>query len=228
MITSSFQRLSIGVAVLTLAAGSVAAATTTANQLSLAPLHVGERADYDLAFVGKFGQPKDEIVDSKFSIELSKPTEALVRVNGTKPSSARGTVAPDGTITVDKGVPASDLVVDYNSVVTIAKDAPAGLATGAVWHSTIPVRTSPKSWANVPVDVHIVSSDAKGVTLEATGSKEDILYYNGFTMPVTVSAKLTAAYDQSKHFRYADFSDNEVVQNLTVSYTWRLAPERAP
>lgn len=217
---------SIGLAAFCLSAvGAVAA--PGGNPFALAPLHPGEQAAYDLAFVGKFGQPKDEIVDSRFSIALSKASDVTVSLHGPKPSSTQGTVAADGTIVVDKKAAVSDLVTDYNSVVMIVRGAAPEAAVASTWHSTIPVRTSPASWANVPVDVRVVSNDAKGVTIEAGGSKEDILYYNGFTMPVTVSAKLVAVFDANKRFRYADFSDSEVVQNLTVSYTWRLATERA-
>jgi hypothetical protein len=194
-------------------------------RLTFSPVVVGERADYVFAFVGNFRRPKDQIVEDRFSITLSKPGEILVRLDDPKRSTVRGTVAANGSLGVRRHSEVFDLVGVYNSIVAIARDATANLTVGSSWQSSIAVRTSPESWSQVPVDVTVVSNDARGIRFEATGSKQDILFISGFTLPVAVSAKLAATFDTAKRFRYANFLDKEVLPRGSVSYTWRLAAE---
>jgi hypothetical protein len=206
---------------------SVSASTLAGNALSVGPYRPGDIAHFTFRFVGKFGQPKDEIASDQIVINWRMHDAVMVTARPAKPASLAGRRDSRGTIVVAKPkTQTGDLVNDYNTIVGLTENARPGLKAGDTWNALLRVRLSPKVSTTVPVVVRVVAFGGGSIVLEAHGQKDGLLFYKGFTFPYNDQLQMRATFTSDGYFRSADFLSTEATnmgQGPTISYTWHFA-----
>jgi hypothetical protein len=219
-------KTTIGLTFAAALAATLPALATASPQMGVQPRSAGEHAAFTFAFEGKFGPANHEFFADNVAFRLDG---ADVIVTGEKSTPHVLTVkrGSDGQLGLSKDESQlGDLLYDYNAIVKIAAQMPRVPATGAAWKTEIPVRVSPDTWADIPVDVHVVDTANGGATLDATGQKESTLFFKGFTFPIDVTVHVTESFGADGRLGSATFNADELTQGgmgPKVSYNWKLA-----
>jgi hypothetical protein len=202
-------------------------AGATDAPLQVGPVHPGDRASFAFTFDGHFSESPEHFSDT--IVAQLKPGGAFV-VNApqfkpftlTTKRDADGLLAP---APVESAL--GDILIDYNSIVTLAKHTgPTG--AGDTWQAQIPVRISPDTWHDLPVDVKVASSGGSGVNLVGQGHDETTLFYHGYTFAVDVTLQMTEAYGAGGAFKTAQFNVNEITAGGSgppISYAWNFTAQ---
>jgi hypothetical protein len=214
---------------LTLAAALALALPSLASagpQIGVQPRSSGESAAFGFAFEGKFGPSSHELFTDSVAFRLDGADAVTVTGEKSTPHSITTKRAGDGQLALPKDASQlGDLIYDYNAVVKIAAQLPKSPAAGAAWKSVIPVRVSPDTWADVPVDVKVVDATAGAVSIDATGTKEATLFYKGFTFPIDVTVHMTESFGTDGRLAGATFNADELTQGgmgPKISYNWKF------
>lgn len=196
-------------------------------QLGVQPRTAGESAAFTFAFEGKFGPANHEVFGDNVAFRLDGTDAVTVTGEKSTPHTITVKRGGDGQLTVPKDTSQlGDLIYDYNTLVKIAAQMPKPPAAGATWKAQIPVRVSPESWTDVPVDVKIVDVAGGVVTIDARGKKEALLFFKGFTFPIDVTVHVTESFGADGRLGGATFNADELTQGgmgPTISYNWKIA-----
>ena len=208
-----------------IAALPAATLATTESPLTLQPEHRGDKVALAFNFEGHFGVGRQDKLDDIISIQQKTPGVIVVDAQKCKPFELSTTVDDSGLLAQPSQPSAlGDIIIDYNSIVKLAQHARR--EAGAVWQAQIPVRLSPDTWQDMPVDVKVASVTSAGVSLDATGHQEATLYFAGFTFPVDVTVHMAELFRPDGHFANADLSVAEITAGGSgppISYAWHLS-----
>ena len=208
---------------LTLALTSFAIATP---QPGVQPRTPTEDAAFSFSFDGHFGPTSHELFSDNVAFRLDGNNDVTVTGENSKPHTLTVKRGSDGQLAIPKDPSQlGDLVYDYNTLVKVAAQIPKAPTAGASWKTQIPVRVSPDTWADVPIDVKVISAANGAATLDATGSNEATLFYKGFTFPIDVTVHVTEAFDAAGRLGSATFKADELTQGglgPKISYNWKF------
>jgi hypothetical protein len=202
----------------------VYAAPPPTKKLSIPPSRIGERTSFNFTFEGHFGAKNDEMFADVVSIMLDRNNSATVSAEKLQPLTIGTKRAPDGSLTVSKDPSQlNDVIIDYNSLVGMVVQAPHPLVGS--WTATIPVRVSPDTWNDVPVNVHFIQGQKGGLTIEAAGTLESTLFFKGFTFPIDITVHSKEMFSADGHLGSAMLAVEELTQGglgPKLSYNWRF------
>jgi hypothetical protein len=208
---------------LTLALTSFATATP---QPGVQPRSPAEDAAFTFAFDGHFGPSSHELFSDNVAFRLGGNDDVTVTGEKSTPHTLTVKRGSDGQLAIPKETSQlGDLIYDYNTLVKVAAQMPKSPAAGASWKTQIPVRVSPDTWADVPIDVRVVNAAIGGATLEANGTKEATLFYKGFTFPIDVTVHATETFGADGRLGSATFKADELTQGglgPKISYNWKF------
>ncbi len=200
---------------------------SASQQLGVQPRTTGESAAFTFAFEGKFGPTSHELFGDNVAFRLDGTDAVTVTGEKSTPHTITVKRGSDGQLAIPKDASQlGDLIYDYNTLVLIAARSPKVPAAGAAWKTQIPVRVSPDSWADIPVDVKVVDTANGGATLDASGTKEATLFYKGFTFPINVTVHVTESFGADGRLAGATFNADELTQGgmgPKISYNWKFA-----
>jgi hypothetical protein len=211
-----------------LLAASLCANARAANgtALTLQPAHPGEGAAFAFSFEGNFGPSHTERLEDTVSFRRGAGNAVIVNAQQSKPFTITTTRSDDGLLAVpDTPSALGDLIVDYNTIARlVARPGTRSLHAGDEWQTQIPVRVSPTTWQDIPVEVAVSDANDSRVALEAAGHQESTLYFQGFTFPIDVTVHVTEAF-VSGRLASADLSVNEITAGGSgppIAYAWHF------
>jgi hypothetical protein len=224
--TNVVKRGKVVALVATIATLQFSTAGATDAPLQVGPAHSGDRSTFAFSFDGHFSENPEHFTDTIVA-QLKPGGSIVVKAPQFKPFSITTKRGADGLLVpVTEQSPLGDILIDYNSIVTLAKHT-GSAASGDTWQAQIPVRISPDTWHDLPVDVTVASSNA-GTALVGQGHDETTLFYHGYTFAVDVTLQMKEAFDPGGAFKTAEFSVNEITAGGSgppISYDWHFTAQ---
>ncbi len=185
-------------------------------------LSAGSSFGYRTEFSGTFwnGEKRAFTRESHLTAKADNLVEIVSASLGSPTTTSTGTLAADGTIAA-KG----DVTSGYNTMARAMRGAPADLAVGTAWKTTIPVQILQDQTTDLPMTVTVASSEGDTVTLQGTGAQDLETTFGPYPVPINVSARLALRFAHGR-FESCRFSANEVVhagpQTQTMAWTFAL------
>lgn len=186
----------------------------------------GNSFSYQVDFNGSFWNGQ-RISFSRTATVSVRPDRTVHVVNSGKApndgSELDGTIGSDGLIAAQN---AGNRLESFNTVAGLLGKAPSALGPGTTWTAVIPIQTSGTSqFSYLPVTIKVASSDANGTVLQGTGAQSIVSSYDGYSVPIDVSARFALRLG-TNGFDRCDFAADELVhagsQVQNMQWTWSM------
>jgi hypothetical protein len=209
---------------------ALAAALTQTTALPHAPVAVaGDAANLNYQITAST-PPNGKLreTDASFALHADTATQAtaVVTIAG-KERTATLPLAHDGVLDVSNQS-VSDLVPMYNAIPQLLDTTDENLrAKSASWTAKFPAKVSQTDWKDIPISVHSETTDGAQI-MTLSGSHQDVVMAQGFTVTADVKVTGTAEFDNGK-LRKAHFDVDEVLhafKDIPLSYHLTISPRQ--